>query len=80
MVELNHIIKDVKTDDLKNLQGFEKEMQEYITELRDSSNQPHEMLLAAFSFTDEYASGANKEEVMRAGYDAYKILNDRGEI
>ena len=78
-VELNHIVSNVSETDLEGLPCFKKDMDEYISELQDRSNKSHEILRTAFSFVDEYASGANKEEVLAAGYEGYKVLCERGE-
>lgn len=80
LVELNHIIKNATPDDLKALPGFSEEMAEYVADLRDSDNDTANVLSAAFGLVDEYAAGVNKEEVLAAGYEAYRLLCEQGKL
>jgi hypothetical protein len=79
-VELNHLIKDSTENELRELPGFSKEIDEYMTDVRDPSNSPSNVLYNSFAFVDEYAFAANKDQVLAAGYEAYKILHNRGQL
>jgi hypothetical protein len=79
-VELNHIIQNATEADLRRSAGFSKEMDEYLVDLRNPSDEPPTVLRTAFAFVDQYAFSANKDEVLAAGYEAYKILCNRGDV
>ena len=79
-VELNHILKNATDGDLAKLPGFSKEIDEYVPDLRDSSLTPSQVLYTAFAFVDEYASAADKQKVIDAGYEAYKIMRAKKEL
>ena len=79
-VELNHLILSLTDEDLAKLPGFSKEIDEYVPVLRDASRTPKQVLYTAFAFLDEYASAADKDKVIAAGYEAYKILHAKGEL
>ncbi len=79
-VELNHLISNLTDDDLAKLPGFSKEIEEYLPSLRDPSLSASQTLYTAFAFVDEYASAADKERAIDAGYPAYKIMHARHEL
>ena len=79
-VELNHLLKHATEAELRDIPGFSGDIDEYLDALQDSTNDASATLYTAFGFVDEYASGANEEEVLKAGYEAYKLLCDRGEL
>ena len=79
-VELNHLLRNASDGDLAKLPGFSKEIDEYLPNLRDPSLTPSQLLYTAFAFVDEYASAADKQRVLDAGYEAYKIMHARKEL
>ena len=79
-VELNHLLQHTTDGDLAKLPGFSKEIEEYLPDLRDPSLTPSKVLYTAFAFVDEYALGADKQRVIDAGYEAYKLMHARKEL
>jgi hypothetical protein len=75
-VELNHLCLHETDNDLRSLPQLAPEIDNYLTDLRDSTNDASQSLYNAFAYLDEYR-GANWDKVAAAGYEAYRISQSR---
>lgn len=76
LVELNHLCMDATDKDLRSLPRLASEIDGYLLDFRDPANDADQILRCAFAYLDEYC-GANRENVITAGYEAYKIAQTR---
>src|SRR5262245_31470611 len=78
LVELNHLCLNMTDNDVRSSSGLSRELENYLSDLRDPNNDSGQTLYNAFAFVDEYC-GANWEAVASAGYEAYKLDQLKGD-
>ena len=72
IVELNHIILHTRSEDIRALPRFEGEMGTYLADLRDPTQEPHQVLYSAFGLVDEFVH-ADRERILAATFEAYQL-------
>ena len=72
IVELNRLLLHIRPEDIHALPRFEKDMGQYISDLRDPTKEPFQALYTAFGLVDEFIH-ADRERILTTAYEAHQV-------